>query len=814
MTIASTPRKAGPFNGTSASVAYPFSFKVFAPTDLKVTAANAFAVESELVYGVDYTVTLNVNQDTSPGGVVTCTLSAGSVLTITGNLPYDQPLDLPSGGNFNPLALENELDRTVMQVQQLREITDRTLRLPVTTNGIGTDLPAPDPLKLIGWNADGNALVNLDPGDVSADILFAEMHYQTFTGDGTSTSFSLTYPPADLQSTIVSVDGLVMVPVVDYGISGSSVVFTTAPSNSADILVRYGRAATSAPAERETYRIIATDGQTAFTLAGGYPNGRNALAVYVNGLRMEPGGVDFTESSNTLVTFTTGLSAGDSVVFIVGAEAAGSGASSWSDITGKPTTFTPTAHTHAIDDVIGLSAALSGKQAALISGSNIKTINGVPLLGSGDLTVAGGASTAASVSFTPTGGVAATTVQAAIQELDSEKQATLVSGTSIKTINGSSLLGSGNIVVSGGGSVDADAIASALTSDATTKDWIWNSAIPGAVNAGDATSIYIQRNANYTGGTFAQVRSALYVETFTPTGTHNPFEWGLTSVVHSRSVVSGGGESAAPQNVGMNGTIFRTAGNAPIWAGNFAAYHLTDQYTSADGPMHGLEVNVGGNGTDDGESTIGLYVVPQLRAEVAGPGAFEGWTGILITGGGGSSARWRNGITNQAGSVFGYLDRGTHAVAIDLSTSTNSQSAIRIKANDWIALEATNAIKLRYNSSNGFIEFYNNSTRRGYINISGGADVDLASGGSTPSNMVTTDTSQTITALKTFTGGVDINGILCQNGMALGSAATIQWNSAMTSISAGSGFASLPANPVGFVKILIDGTERKVPFYV
>ena len=59
----------------------------------------------------------------------------------------------------------------------------------------------------------------------------------------------------------------------------------------------------------------------------------------------------------------------------------------------------------------------NGKQAALVSGTNIKTINGNSVLGSGNVAV----------------------------------QPTLVSGTNIKTINGSSILGTGDLVVGGGG---------------------------------------------------------------------------------------------------------------------------------------------------------------------------------------------------------------------------------------------------------------------------------------------------------------------------------------------------------------------------
>ena len=54
---------------------------------------------------------------------------------------------------------------------------------------------------------------------------------------------------------------------------------------------------------------------------------------------------------------------------------------------------------------------------------------------------------ATAISVTPAGTLAATDVQAALNELDSEKQVALVSGTHIKTVNGASLLGSGDVAV-------------------------------------------------------------------------------------------------------------------------------------------------------------------------------------------------------------------------------------------------------------------------------------------------------------------------------------------------------------------------------
>lgn len=48
-------------------------------------------------------------------------------------------------------------------------------------------------------------------------------------------------------------------------------------------------------------------------------------------------------------------------------------------------------HTHAISDVTNLQTSLDGKQDALVSATNIKTINGSSVLGSGDLVVSGAA---------------------------------------------------------------------------------------------------------------------------------------------------------------------------------------------------------------------------------------------------------------------------------------------------------------------------------------------------------------------------------------------------------------------------------------
>lgn len=137
MTTPSTARKAGPFTGNGTQNSWPFTFKVFAASDIKVTIADTTGAETVLTLGTHYTVSVNANQDTSPGGTVTYLLTDDYKLTITGNISYDQPLDIPGGGNFNPVAFENQLDRMVMQTQQLAEQMVRAVKVPVTDDGTG-----------------------------------------------------------------------------------------------------------------------------------------------------------------------------------------------------------------------------------------------------------------------------------------------------------------------------------------------------------------------------------------------------------------------------------------------------------------------------------------------------------------------------------------------------------------------------------------------------------------------------------------------------------------------------------------------------
>lgn len=94
-----------------------------------------------------------------------------------------------------------------------------------------------------------------------------------------------------------------------------------------------------------------------------------------------------------------------------------------------------------------IKTALDTKQETLVSGTNLKTINDESLLGSGNIVIQGGGSVTIdpALDASSPNAVANSAITVAINN----KQDTLVSGVNIKTINNVNILGEGNISVQG-----------------------------------------------------------------------------------------------------------------------------------------------------------------------------------------------------------------------------------------------------------------------------------------------------------------------------------------------------------------------------
>jgi hypothetical protein len=227
MTISSTTRINGPYiSGT----ALPVTFKVFTAADLQVIRLNtSTGTETTLVLNSDYTVTLNGDQNTNPGGTVTLVVaaSATSTVTITSDIANLQPTDLTNQGGFYPEVITDSLDRATIQIQQIADIGDRTLKIPISDGTLNMELPTKTERANSFLSFDANGLPSVVTAGSSGAP--ATITRQVFSGTGSQTAFTLASDPGALGNSAQVYIGGVYQQRSTYTIAGTTLTFSQAP---------------------------------------------------------------------------------------------------------------------------------------------------------------------------------------------------------------------------------------------------------------------------------------------------------------------------------------------------------------------------------------------------------------------------------------------------------------------------------------------------------------------------------------------------------------------------------------------------------
>ena len=231
MTISSTTRIAGPFTGNGTASTFPFTFKVFAAADLDVVRLNSSTgVESTLVLNSDYSVTLNGDQNSNPGGSITLlagALATGFTLVITSDIANLQPTDLTNQGGFYPEVITDALDRATIQIQQISDIGDRTIKIPITDGSLNMELPTADARANSFLAFDANGLPTaITAGTSGAPTTITR---QVFSGTGSQTVFTLASDPGALGNSAQVYIGGVYQQRSTYTIAGTTLTFSAAP---------------------------------------------------------------------------------------------------------------------------------------------------------------------------------------------------------------------------------------------------------------------------------------------------------------------------------------------------------------------------------------------------------------------------------------------------------------------------------------------------------------------------------------------------------------------------------------------------------
>lgn len=146
MTISSTTRISPVYIGAGTNATFSFPFKVFSASDIEVVqVVVSTGAQTTLTLTTDYTVALNGNQNTNPGGSITLVagnLPTGTNLVITSNVLNLQPTDLTNQGGFYPEVINDSLDRATIQIQQLNDTAQNAVHAPVTDGALAMTLPS------------------------------------------------------------------------------------------------------------------------------------------------------------------------------------------------------------------------------------------------------------------------------------------------------------------------------------------------------------------------------------------------------------------------------------------------------------------------------------------------------------------------------------------------------------------------------------------------------------------------------------------------------------------------------------------------
>lgn len=154
---------------------------------------------------------------------------------------------------------------------------------------------------------------------IGAQPTTAAFPFDQFSGNGSTTAFTLSYAPASTTSIVVSVSGVVQNPNT-YSVSGLTLTFSGAPpTGTNNIGVLYlglpaiGVTTPGNTAYLSSTEFTATAGQTTFTPSGTYQVG--FINVIRNGAQLAPS--DYTATNGTTVVLGTACAAGDVVVIQV-----------------------------------------------------------------------------------------------------------------------------------------------------------------------------------------------------------------------------------------------------------------------------------------------------------------------------------------------------------------------------------------------------------------------------------------------------------------------------------------------------------------
>ena len=399
---------------------FTFNFKIFEPENLVVYKIPSGTLPDDetnkLLLNVDYTVSINGDL----GGFITLlkTPTIHDIIIIQRTLSIDRVTDFVNNGGIYSDVLNNDQDYQTYLIVDNEIENARHLKLPVTAVGVSSTLPAPIPNRYMLWNPQGTALINdvnaptwltdakgwaIHPqGELFTDstgtIDYSSKHYALYTSgrlDTVQTNGETFESNIDLLSTLDvqisnignNMDALLTLSDNLLVVSGNVQNIADINTNALNIDSIITNAANIIDIQNaEENAIIATTQAKKASDNADYSELRKweseAFRLTAESYAVEPEDTYvkiYTSNGNGTfkVTHTTDYSA---LHYKAKAFAAPANSIDLSGYYKKTETYSK----------VETNSLVTTKQNVLVSGTNIKTINGQSVLGSGDIVISSG----------------------------------------------------------------------------------------------------------------------------------------------------------------------------------------------------------------------------------------------------------------------------------------------------------------------------------------------------------------------------------------------------------------------------------------
>ena len=226
MTVADNTSR-NQYSATSGQTVFAYTFEIVDKDDIVVLKNGTTLSE-----GTDYAVS-NVGND--GGGNVTLTVGAttGDVLTLYRDMPYSRTQNYTNSGDFLASEVNSDFDNLWLAGEQTNRAFSQSIRKPITdSDSISMELPeaASRTNSFLTFDSTGAVSVeSLASGNNPTNIF-----RQQFTGDGSTTVFTLTADPGSAAAVMIYIDGVYQEEGT-YTVSGTSITFSEAPPVDASI---------------------------------------------------------------------------------------------------------------------------------------------------------------------------------------------------------------------------------------------------------------------------------------------------------------------------------------------------------------------------------------------------------------------------------------------------------------------------------------------------------------------------------------------------------------------------------------------------